>query len=167
MNNITSIISGIIYFLLQVIFIRHWALFDVAFCFVYISVLLFLPITMNPLIVMLIGFGYGLLIDVFYDTLGIHAASCVLLTYTRNTITNLIKPSGGYDANTKPLLSYMGAQWFITYTLLLTTVHHLPLFFIEAWGVNMWFFTFFKALCSIIFTSSVIILFQYLFYRNA
>lgn len=167
MNYVATIFSGIIYLLLQVIFIRHWALFDVAFCFVYISVFLFLPITFNVLVVMLIGFGYGLLVDIFYDTMGIHAASCVLLGYMRPVITSWIKPSGGYDANTKPMLSYMGAQWFITYTLLLTTVHHLPLFFIEAWGLNMWFFTFIKVVCSITFTSSVIILFQYLFYRNA
>jgi hypothetical protein len=167
MNNLSSIVSAVVYFLLQVIFIRHWVLFDVGFCFVYISWLLFLPISMNPLIQMLIGLVYGLSIDLFYDTVGIHAACCVLLTYTRTFITNLIKPSGGYDATAKPFLNYMGAQWFITYTLLLTSIHHLPLFFIEAWGVNMWFFTFLKALSSIVFTSSVMILFQYLFYKNA
>jgi hypothetical protein len=167
MSNLFSIFSAVVYFLLQVIFIRHWALFDVGFCFVYISMLLFLPIVINPLLIMVIGFGYGLFIDLFYDTIGIHAASCVLLCYSRSFITNLIKPSGGYDANAKPLLNYMGAQWFITYTFLLTTMHHIPLFFLEAWGVNMWFFTLLKAISSIFFTSSVIILFQYLFYRNA
>ena len=167
MNNLSSIINAVVYFLLQIIFIRHWALFDTAFCFVYISWLLFLPITMNPLLQMLIGFGYGFFIDLFYDTVGIHSACCVLLAYARTSITSLIKPSGGYDANAKPMLSYMGVQWFFTYTFLLTTIHHLPLFFIEAWGLDMWLFTFFKALSSILFTSSTIILFQYLFYRNA
>ena len=167
MNNISSIISAVVYFFLQVIFIRHWAMFDVAFCFIYVSVLLFLPIAMNPLLLMAVGFGYGLLIDLFYDTLGIHAAACVLLGYSRSFITNLLKPSGGYDATAIPFLNYMGAQWFITYTFLLVSIHHIPLFFIEAWGVNMWFFTFLKTISSVLFTSSVIVLFQYLFYRNA
>lgn len=166
MNNLSSVISFITYLAFQVIFIRHWALFDLAFCFVYLSFLLFLPLQINPLLLLLLGFGMGFCIDMFYDTLGIHAACCVLVAYMRPRITSLIKPSGGYDVGMKPYLSIMGVQWFIIYTLLITTIHHLPLFMIEAWGANLLSFTLLKAFLSIIFTSSVVVMFQYLFYRS-
>lgn len=166
MNNLSLVISSIAYLALQVVFIRHWALFDVAFCFVYISIMLFLPFQINNFWLMLLGFAVGFSVDVFYDTLGIHAACCVFVGYLRPYIANLIRPSGGYEAGMKPYLSIMGAQWFITYTAMLATIHHVPLFIIEAWDLHLLGFTLLKASFSIIFTSSVIILFQYLFYRN-
>ncbi|SFF24284.1 Rod shape-determining protein MreD [Thermoflexibacter ruber] len=166
MNNLSQVISFFIYLVLQVVFIRHWALFDVAFCFIYISFLLFLPFSMNLFLMMLIGFVTGITVDLFYDTLGVHAFSCVLLTYMRPYLANLIKPSGGYEANMKPYLSFMGFRWFLTYTVLLTTIHHLSLFFLEAWSMNLLFFTLSKAILSIVFTSFVIVLFQYIFYKE-
>lgn len=115
---------------------------------------------------MAIGFVLGFCVDVFYDTLGIHTACCVFVGYLRPYIANLIRPSGGYEIAMKPYLSIMGARWFITYTVLLTTVHHLPLFIIEAWSFELFGLTLLKIVFSILFTSSVIIMFQYLFYRN-
>ncbi|MCU0392064.1 MAG: Rod shape-determining protein MreD [Thermoflexibacter sp.] len=166
MNNLAQVISFFVYLILQVIFIRHWALFDIAFCFIYISFLLLLPFSIGPLLLMILGFMTGLVVDLFYDTLGIHAASCVFLAYMRPLITNLIKPSGGYEITMSPLLSNMGLRWFLTYTSLMTTLHHLPLFFIEAWGTHFFLFTLLKAIASIIFTSLVVVLFQYIFYKN-
>lgn len=166
MNNLSLVISSIAYLILQVIFIRHWALFDTAFCFVYISIMLSLPFQFNNFGLMLLSFAVGFSVDIFYDTLGIHTACCVFVGYLRPYIANLIRPSGGYEAGMKPYLSIMGLQWFITYTVMLTTIHHVPLFIIETWDLNLLGFTLLKAAFSIIFTSSVIILFQYLFYRN-
>ncbi|TAH20371.1 MAG: Rod shape-determining protein MreD [Cytophagales bacterium] len=166
MNNLSSVLSSLAYLALQVLFIRHWALFDMAFCLVYISVMLLLPFQLSSLWLMAVGFVLGFCVDIFYDTLGIHAACCVFLGYLRPYIANLIRPSGGYEIAMKPYLSIMGLRWFVTYTALLTAVHHFPLFLIEAWSFHLFGFTLLKALFSTLFTSVVIVIFQYLFYRN-
>ncbi|MDW8287920.1 MAG: hypothetical protein RMJ89_07605, partial [Flammeovirgaceae bacterium] len=77
------------YVLLQVLFLQHLNLFDAAFCFLYISFILFLPVRLDRLWVLLLSFLIGILIDIFYNTLGIHAASCVLIGFLRGFLITL------------------------------------------------------------------------------
>src|SRR4028118_1471244 len=89
----------IIYITLQVILIRNMVLFDVGFCFVYIAFLLLLPFDISKVMLLILGFSTGLLVDVFYDTIGIHAAACTLLAYIRPYVIMFTTPRGGYEAN--------------------------------------------------------------------
>ena len=76
-----QIIIFLAYVAIQVLFVRNLVLFDTAFCFVYVAFLLLIPLETGPLILMLLGFLTGFVIDIFYDSLGIHSAACVLLTF--------------------------------------------------------------------------------------
>ena len=44
-------------------------------------------------------------IDIFYDSLGLHAFSCVLVMYVRNYWLTLITPQGGYDSSATPSIA--------------------------------------------------------------
>ncbi len=143
---------------------RNVVLFDKAFCFAYIAFLLLIPLEAGALLVMLMGFATGLIIDIFYDSLGIHASACVIIMFLRPYLVNLMTPRGGYDAGLVPTLRVMGFEWFSVYSYVLILVHHLALFYIEASGVSMFFYTFSKAFFSSILTFSVVIIIQYLFY---
>jgi amino acid permease len=55
-----------------------------------------------------------------------------------------------------------GFQWFLVYSLPLVFLHHVVLFFVEAGGFSMFWFTMLKVIGSVCFTMVVIILLQYL-----
>lgn len=163
-NIIVHTFYFLVYAALQVFLVRNLVLFDTAFCFVYVAFLLFLPFEMDSFLLLLLGFGTGLLVDVFYDTLGIHAAASVLLTFLRPYVIGVMTPRGGYELSMRLSLQGMGFNWFATYVLILTFIHHLALFAIEASQLNLIFFTVLKAVASTLFTCVVIVLIQYLFY---
>lgn len=161
--NIIQVISFFIYLLYQVLILKNIVLFNTAFCFLYVAYLLFLPVESNPLFLMFAGFVMGFAIDIFYDSLGLHAFSCVLVMYARNYWLSLITPQGGYDSSATPSIATHGMQWFLVYTLPLVFLHHSVLFFVEAGGFSMFWFTLWKIIASTLFTTLVTVIVQYLF----
>jgi hypothetical protein len=161
--SIIQVISFFIYLLYQVLILKNIVLFHSGFCFLYIAYLLFLPVESNTLFLMLVGFLMGAAIDVFYDSLGLHAFACVLVMYVRNYWLSLITPQGGYDSNDTPSIATHGMQWFLVYTIPLVFLHHLVLFFVEAGGFTTFWFTLWKVIMSTMFTALVTVIVQYLF----
>ena len=151
-----------VYLLLQVLLFKSFVLFNTAFCFLYVAFVLFLPIEINTLALMFIGFALGFMVDIFYDSLGLHAFTMVLIAYLRNFWLSVISPQGGYDAGTGPTLAVNGAQWFLVYTVPLIFLHHFVLFFLEAGGFVVFWYTMLKVICSLLFTMTVILLVQYI-----
>ena len=167
MNGREFLLQSIYFFLyvgLQVVFVRDLEVFGVAFCFVYVGFILLLPIETDRVLLLVLSLAAGLIVDSFYDTLGIHAAACVLIGYLRPWVTRFITPRGGYDQNLRPTLRYMGNEWFFSYTLILIFLHHLALFLIEASQWSLVLPALLKAVCSTAFTWTVLVIIQYLFY---
>jgi hypothetical protein len=160
---IIQVISFFIYLAYQVLILKNIVLFNTAFCFLYVAYLFFLPVESNPLILMLAGFIMGFTVDMFYDSLGLHAFACVFVMYLRNYWLSSITPQGGYDSTDTPSIAAHGMQWFLVYTIPLVFVHHAVLFFIEAGGFGMFWFTLWKVITSTIFTTIVTLIVQYLF----
>ncbi|NOS57266.1 MAG: Rod shape-determining protein MreD [Cyclobacteriaceae bacterium] len=150
------------YLILQVLLLKNLVLFNTSFCFLYVAFILLLPVEMNNLLLMLIAFLLGFSVDIFYNSLGLHAMALVLVAYLRNYWLATITPQGGYDIGTPPTLSANGLQWFLVYSLPLVFVHHLVLFFVEASGFAMFWYTMLKAISSLLFTMTVMLLLQYL-----
>jgi len=152
----------VLYASAQVLLFKKLVLFDRAFCFVYVAFILLMPIDTNPLALMGVAFLLGFTIDVFYDSLGLHAMSLVALAYLRNYWLSAITPQGGYDANALPALAPHGLQWFLVYTIPLVFIHHLFLFFVEASGFTTFWFTMMKVTGSLLFTLTLIVMLQYM-----
>jgi rod shape-determining protein MreD len=160
--SILSIISFFIYLFYQVLILQNVVLWHTAFCFLYVAYLLVLPVETNPLLLMGIGFLMGFTVDLFYESIGQHAFACVLIMYVRNYWLNNLTPQGGYDSGAVPSLAY-GAQWFVVYITPMLFLHHVVLFYIEAGGFGMFWFTLWKAITSTFFTLFVILIAQFLF----
>jgi len=160
---IGQVISFLLILLVQVTLLRNFVLFNVAFCFLYVSAILLLPVDTNRLILLSLGFLAGFAIDIFYDSLGMHAAACVFIMYIRNYYLTLITPQGGYDNNVRPALAGNGLQWFLVYITPLVFIHQVMLFFLEAGGFDLFWFTLWKAFASTLLTTLVIVLVQLLF----
>jgi hypothetical protein len=143
--------------------LKNSVLFGSAFCFLYIGYLLLLPVETNPLWLMFIGFGMGLFIDMFYDSVGVHAFASVAIMYVRNFWLSRVTPQGGYDNGAVPSLAADGLQWFLIYATPLVFLHHALLFFIEVGGFQYFGYTFVKIIFSTLYTMVLMLIVQYLF----
>lgn len=150
--------SVIIYTLLQVFILRNLVFFDVAFCFVYISVILFLPSTTATSTALLIAFVTGILVDMFYNTAGLHASAIVMIAFIRGFILKVLFPSRGLENEIIISVEGMGVERFIRYIVILTFIHHTYLFFLEAGTFTFFLNTSLKILSSVMFSSMVIFL---------
>lgn len=162
-GSILFIFRFILFVLLQVLIFKNLILFDRAFCFIYLGFLLLLPLEIGPLLIIGIGFFVGLSVDVFYDSLGIHAASSVLIMVLRPYWVSLLTPQGGYDIGAQPNIKTLGFMWFLIYSLPLIFIHNFTLFFLESFGLRLFLFTLSKVISSAVFTFIILVLVQYLF----
>ncbi len=158
---IKLVITFVIYLVLQIVVLRNFVFFDVAFCFVYIACILLLPDEVDPVWVILISFLIGLLVDIFYNTAGVHASASVMIGYLRGYIIKFLFPTKGVENEITITLRDMGGERFIRYVAILTIIHHSMLFFVEAGGFQFFLITVLKIICSVIFTTFLIIILQY------
>lgn len=161
-----NIARFVVLLLLQVLIVKNIHLGRYFIFFPYILFILLLPFNTNKPLVLLLSFIYGLCIDLFYDTQGMHASACVFLGFARGFVLKLLSPREGYEENHRPTLAYMGSAWFISYSLLLIFTHHLVMFYLEAFTFHEFFRTFLRALCSTLATFGFVYMLQFLFYRS-
>lgn len=161
--SIQYVILFFVYLLYQVMILQNVVLFHTAFCFLYVLYLLILPVEANPMVLMGVGFLLGFSIDLFYESIGLHAFASVTVMYLRNYWLNSLTPQGGYDSSSVPTIAMNGVQWFLVYAMPLVFIHHAVLFFMEVGGFNMFWFTLSKVVTSTLFTTVVILLAQFLF----
>jgi hypothetical protein len=152
----------IFYLLIQTLLFRNVALFGFAFAFPYISYLLLLPFETSRIALMLNAFAMGIILDVFYDAPGFHAAVGVIIAYLRPSIINFNVPIGGYDQGMQPTLKIMGFRWFVSYTSALILIHHFLFFVLEASSTALLGHALIKTLLSTICTLLVILIIQYI-----
>jgi len=161
-TGIVHIILFFVYVMVQVVLLKNLVLFDTAFCFLYIAFVLLLPFELSIVAMVFIGFLLGFAIDIFYNSMGLHAFATVLICYLRNKWMSVITPQGGYDSGDSPTMSANGVQWFLVYSIPLVFIHHLVLFFAEAFGFKMFWYTMLKIVGSLFFTMTVILFLQFL-----
>ena len=164
---ITVVISFFTYILAHAYFLKHFILLDTAVCFGYSGFILMLPLEIGPLLLMLISFGTGFTVDLFYDSIGVNAAASVFIGFLRPYWLNIITPRGGYEEIVIPNLKTIDFGWFLTYSIPLIFLHHSVLFYLEAGGFALFFFTLTKVFFSTILTFFILVLTQYLFYKKA
>lgn len=150
----------LMYVLLHIFVARHLVLFDYAFCFIYVGAILFLPQEINLTALLVIGFATGVTIDSFDNTLGLHAVTSVFLAYLRPIIIRYQFAQKLSEGRLELSLKELGLPAFLSYTIILVSIHHILLFFVEAGSLSLLPYTLLKILCSILFTTVTILLAQ-------
>ncbi|UJP66066.1 rod shape-determining protein MreD [Mongoliitalea daihaiensis] len=160
------ILGFFIYLIVQVLLLKNMVIFGMIFCFLYVLYLLLLPLEMKIVTMLLISFVLGISVDIFYDTMGIHTASLLVIGFIREQWIKLLTPTGGYDEDLQPTFLNMGFGWFLTYSLPLFFIHHFIFFSIESWGTDLFIPVIQKTASSAIFVFIISIIVQLLFYRR-
>jgi hypothetical protein len=166
-NKITAnIIRFFVLVLVQVIVLNNVQLNGFINPFIYILFIMMLPFETPGWLLLLLSLIIGITVDMFSNTLGMHASASVFLAYCRPRIISFISPRDGYDIESQPSLIDMGFRWFLSYTIMMVLIHHIILFFIEDWSFRDFFETLFRVILSSSLTIVIIIITQYLFTRN-
>ncbi|TDO28937.1 rod shape-determining protein MreD [Sediminibacterium goheungense] len=130
---VKNIIRFILFILLQVFILNEVPpLHRFIVPYIYFLYILWLPFTINRIALMLIAFAFGLSLDFFSGTTGLHAAPCVLIAYIRPFLLNLILPQETIEQSySEPGSKSMGWAPYSLYVGLLTFIHHFYLVLIE------------------------------------
>lgn len=163
---IKNSIRFIILILLQVLIVQNMRMGSYIILFPYILFILLLPFETPKLVVLVCAFFTGLVIDMFYDTAGMHAAVCTLIGFLRYYILKLIAPREGYDAGLNPTIDSMGSTWFITYALSIIFIHHMFFFYMEIFRFSEFFKTLLRVMLSSMGTFIFVYIIQFLFYKS-
>lgn len=135
---IRNIIRFIGIFLLQVLILKRIDLsignFNYIHLMVYPLAVLMLPLNTPKAGALIIAFVYGLALDGFYNSPGVHAAALVFTTYMRTFILRIIEPFDGYTNKDSPTLMNMGLNWFLTYLVIMYALHMFFYFSVEAFS---------------------------------
>jgi rod shape-determining protein MreD len=104
--------------------------------YIYPLFILTLPFDKRGWVLLITAFFAGLAVDMFSDSLGMHAAASVLMAFMRPFVIRLISNRADFESSAEPRIDNMGWSWILLYTVLLVFIHHLALFFIEVFHFN-------------------------------
>ncbi|MBD2756954.1 hypothetical protein [Spirosoma validum] len=162
---LSTTVLFVLYLALQILLVRNVVLFDYGFCFIYIACILLLPNEIGLTWLLFIAFVIGIIVDTFYNTLGIHAAATVLMAYCRPLIVRAQIDVPGLETRIEFSLRQLGVGAFFRYVFILALIHHTALFFIEASSLTLIIPTLIRIGASTLFTTVSIVLIQF-FTRN-
>lgn len=160
-NKLGQVANFVFYLTLQVAVARFLVLGHTGFCFVYVGFLLLLPRAQHGLTTLLfIGFITGLLVDMIYQSVGLHAFASVLMVYLRASWLNLILPTSGYKAAMRPTPAQLGWKRFSFFAFSLIVIHHASLFFLDAGSFSLFFVAMQKLFLSALLTCLAVLVTQ-------
>ena len=154
-------------FFLQVFLLDKVNIGGYAYPFIYIFFILFLPLTLPDWLSLLIAFLTGLSIDIFNDSLGLHAAAATAIAFLRPIILRRLTPQ--YDADDEAYLDIYGKGVieYSIYALILSFVFCSAFFLLERLGKGDLSTTIFQIIASTFFTFVLLLIYRYLFVGGA
>lgn len=151
MEWIKYILKAIIILVLQVLVFDRLHIQVWGYPMVYVLLLLILPTQLPRWVEMLIGMIVGLIMDVCNNSLGVHMAACVAISFWRPI---LLKKSSQDIERIKGEISSLniGMIEYMKCALILVMTHHFMVFMLEAWSLHNWWMIILQTLLSSILT---------------
>ena len=135
--------------------------------YLYYLFILWLPFNLSRAGLTLAGFLFGLSLDYFSKSPGLHAAACTLIAYVRPFVIGLLISQEGADKNyISPSIVSMGWAPYATYVVVLTILHHTWLVILEWMDVGSVVYLIGKVAASTAISLLLILLTELLFYRK-
>lgn len=143
----------------QVLIFNRIDLFGYVNPFPYILFIILYPVNGNKSGLLLASFFLGILMDMFCNSGGVHAAACIVLAYFRPSI---FKFSFGlsYEYQTVKLNDILTPERF-SFILIAVIIHHSVLFILEVFKISLLIDILLRTVLSTLFTiiTSIIIIY--------
>jgi hypothetical protein len=151
--------------LTQVLIFNHIQFSGFVNPYIYVLFILLLPISSPRYVVLLLAFLLGIAVDIFSNSLGIHSFATVFAAYLRPIVIRVIS-NREEDRNDYPGLAQNKFRWFFGYITIMVVIHHLVLFYVEVFTFTNFFETLVRVLLSSVFSIIVIVLSQFIVFRE-
>lgn len=163
MNSINTniILRFIVLILAQVLIFNHINFLGNINPYPYILFIFLYPVKNNRTLFLLLSFIMGLLVDLFSDSGGVHAAACVSIAFIRPGLLKFC--FGMLYEHQSVKFNQTDLSNRLLYFSILTVFHHLILFSLEVFNVSNALMILQKTLFSSIFTILLCFLFTVLF----
>ncbi|MBN2616015.1 MAG: hypothetical protein JXR71_10025 [Bacteroidales bacterium] len=165
-----GIIKQVIRFGLLIL-LQVWVLDKVSFDgfvipYAYVMFILLLPFDINKSLLLLLAFFTGLVMDFFGNTLGLHAASLVLLAFVRPGVLHFYFPRLETQIGEEPGIVRLGLFGFIKYAFTLILLFQTALVFLEVFSFHHFFSLLWEAVLGALATTFSVTLLELLFERR-
>ncbi len=161
-----NIFRFVVVILFQVLVMDHVMLNGYLIPYFYLLLIILLPFETPRWIQLIVGFLLGMAMDLFSNTPGMHTVATLLVAFIRPYLLTLLAPRDGYEPETFPRIHYYGVFWFLKFALILVTIHHFTLFYLEVFQLKDFFSTLLRVILSSILSVSTIVLSQYFVFRK-
>ena len=144
----------------QVLIFNRIDLFGFINPFPYVLFIILYPVNGNKSSLLAASFLLGLLMDMFWNSGGVHAAACLVLAYYRPAI---FKFSFGlsYEYQTVKLNDVLTPERF-SFILIAVVLHHFVLFVLEVFKISFLWDILVRTVLSTIFTILICIIIIYI-----
>lgn len=134
---------------------------------IYPLFILLLPVELKTITLMLIAFVFGLFIDAFSNTYGLHTSALLIFAYMRPLIFRLFAPRDGYDILLETTVLNLGYIWYLKTFGILLLLHHFWFFMFEMFKLNELVFVLQKTILSVPLSVLLCLFLQYLFIKKS
>lgn len=154
-----QIIQAFVVIVLQVLLFNHLQIAGFGFPMVYVLILMNLPVHIPRWAEMLVGAILGLFFDIWCTSLGVNMAACIVFSFLRpiflsNGIQDIERIKGEITSKS------IGRIEYVKYLALLTSVHHLLVFALEAWSWHNWWMVLIQTAISSVLTVVIVVIYD-------
>jgi len=125
------------YVLLQVLVLNQILFYAYINPFLYVILIITLPLKTPKWFLLIYAFFLGFLIDLFSSSLGFHSTATILIAFLKPFISKITIPHNILGDTDKITLKKIGNKAYITFSILLILIHNSCLFIIEHLNFNM------------------------------
>lgn len=128
-----NIVRFVLLILVQVFVLDNIQFLGYATPMIYVLFILSLPVRFHRGALLILAFVMGLIIDMFSNTMGLHAFASVFVAFLRTPVIRMFVP---LDEGSDPSPSFrsFGVSPYIKYVVTLVLAHHTVLFLIESFS---------------------------------
>jgi len=126
-----------VFVLIQVLILNEILFFNYINPYLYLSLIISLPLKTPKWFILIYAFTLGLLIDIFGGSLGFHSTATVFIAFLRHTISKITIPHNILADHDQITLSKIGNKSFITFALIIIIIHNCSLFILEHLELNI------------------------------
>lgn len=134
--------------------------------YVYIMVIIMLPVEIKGWVGLLLGFGIGWLMDIMSGQGGLNAIVCTWLCFVRPAVISVTLGADSVQGGGIPTMWRFGNKKFLIYLSIMTLAFTVPFFLIESMGSYSWIYTPIRLVASSFFTVVLIYFFHLPFNRR-
>lgn len=116
--------------------------------YVYIMIIVMLPMEFRGVGVLLVGFFVGAVMDAVTGNMGLHTICCTWLAFARGPILEITAGREAVQGGGVPFSSRLGGLHFFSYITLMVVAFGVPFFALEVMSFNDFGFTVLRVVLS-------------------